>query len=138
MGFVDHEYVAGDVFDVYEVSLLLYSDRRHVVLGDLTENHVNVVFRGYLLSTFSEECGDPFASVTGVNHEVVVVCCSEVFSIYSFFHEGAGGGAYYFSCFNCDNDVVLGLMFGTVEVAGGAVELEDEASPHGAFLLEPY
>ena len=138
MEFVDHEYVAGDVFDVNEVSLFLYSDGRHVVLGDLTENHVDVVFRGYLLSTFSEECGNPFTSVTGVNHEAVVVCCSEGFFIYSFFHEGAGGGAYYVSFFHCDDDVVLGLMFGTVEVVGGAVELEDEASPHGAFLLELY
>jgi len=138
LGFVDHEYVAGDVFDVYEVSLFLYSDGWHVVLGDLTEDHVDIVFHSYLLSTFSEECGNPFASVTGVNHEAVVVCCSEDFSIYSFFHEGTGGRAYYVSFFYCDDDVVLGLMFGTVEVGGGAVELEDEASPHGAFLLELY
>jgi len=118
LGLVDHEYVADDVFNVHEVSLFHYSDGWYVVLDYLTENHVDVMFRGYLLSTFSEECGNSFASVTGVNHETIVICCSEGFFVYSFFHDGAGGGAYYISFFHCDDDVILGLMFGTVEETG--------------------
>ncbi len=138
MGFVDHEYVAGGVFDVHETSLFLYSDGWDVVLGDLTEDHVDILFPGYLLSTFSEKSGNPFASLTGVNHEAIVIRCSDGFFVYSFFHDGAGGRAYYGSFFHCNYDVVLGLMFRTVEVAGGAIELEDKASTHGAFLLEFY
>ena len=138
MGLVDHEYVADDVFDMHEASLFRYSDGWYVVLDYLTENHVDVMFRGYLLCTFIEKSGNPFASVTGVNHEAIVICCSESFFVYSFFHDGARNGAYYVSVFRCDDDVVISLMFRTVEVAGRAVELEDEASPHGAFLLELY